>query len=104
MKNLARDYDDGMMEMKSKKRRMKPSEPGDPSMDLVTPDMLPDKPVIPPGREMGGGIKRKPVAARSTPVEPKLALLRHVQMVAPNAVRPRASLYDAIPRNGCNGS
>ena len=59
MKNLARDYDDGMMEMKSKKRRMKPSEPGDPSMDLVTPDMLPDKPVIPPGREMGGGIKKK---------------------------------------------
>ena len=59
MKNLARDYDDGMMDMKSKKRRMKPSEPGDPSMDLITPDMLPDKPVIPPGREMGGGIKRK---------------------------------------------
>ena len=59
MKNLARDYDDGMMEMKSKKRRMKPSEPGDPSMDLITPDMLPDKPVIPPGREMGGGIKKK---------------------------------------------
>jgi hypothetical protein len=59
MKNLARDYDDGMMDMKSKKRRMKPSEPGDPSMDLITPDMLPDKPVIPPGREMGGGIKKK---------------------------------------------
>lgn len=59
MKNLARDYDDGMMEMKSKKRRMKPSEPGDPSMDLVTPGMLPDKPTIPPGREMGSGVKKK---------------------------------------------
>ena len=59
MKNLARDYDDDMMEMKSKKRRMKASEPGDPSMDLVPPSMLPEKPVIPPGREMGGGIKKK---------------------------------------------
>ena len=59
MKNLARDYDDGMMEMKSKKRRMKPSEPGDPSMDLIPPSMLPDTPPIPPGREMGGNIKKK---------------------------------------------
>lgn len=58
MKNLARDYDDGMMEMKAKKKRMKPSEPGDPSMDLVPPSMLPDKPTIPRGREMGGGIKK----------------------------------------------
>ena len=58
MKNIARDYDDGMMEMKSKKKRMKPSEPGDPSMDLIPPSMLPDKPTIPRGREMGSGIKK----------------------------------------------
>ena len=61
MKNLARDYDDDMMEMKAKKAKkpMKPSDPGNPSMDLVPPSMLPEKPVIPPGREMGGGIKKK---------------------------------------------
>lgn len=61
MKNIAREYEDDMMEMKAKKAKkpMKPSDPGNPSMDLVPPSMLPEKPVIPPGREMGGGIKRK---------------------------------------------
>ena len=61
MKNLARDYDVEMEDVKNKpkrKPRMRPDAPGDSSMDLIPPSMLPSKPAIPPGREMGGDIKK----------------------------------------------
>lgn len=60
MKNIAREYDDGMMEVKRRppKKKMRPQAPGNPSMDLVPPSMLPDQPTIPRGGEMGGNIPR----------------------------------------------
>lgn len=60
MKNIARQYDDEMMDVKNKrpKKKMRPKAPGDPSMDIVPPSMLPSTPTIPPGGEMGGNIPR----------------------------------------------
>ena len=58
MKNLARDYDVEMEDVRNKpkrKPRMRPDAPGDPSMDLVPPSMLPPKSVVPPTKKAGGG-------------------------------------------------